>query len=107
MYPIPYLRFFDDLEKKRTKAMDARNASEEKALEGFRSARKKSNLLGLWVLPYVSLLSARKHGCVRFNRQHLKNIPGNHFLVCSYLRYQINLHISPLRFKFSPRGRRL
>ena len=61
MYPIPYLRFFDDLEKKRTKAMDARNASEEKALEGFRSARKKSNLLGLWILPYVSLLSARKH----------------------------------------------
>ena len=59
--PVPYKRFFDDLEKKRTKAMDARNASEEKALEGFRSARKKSNLLGLWILPYVSLLSTRKH----------------------------------------------
>ena len=60
-FPAPYKRFFDDLEKKRTKAMDARNASEEKALEGFRSARKKSNLLGLWILPYVSLLSTRKH----------------------------------------------
>ena len=59
--PVPYKRFFDDLEKKRTKAMDARNASEEKALEGFRSARKKSNLLGLWILPYVPLLSTRMH----------------------------------------------
>ena len=57
---IPHSRFFDDLEKKRAKAMDARNASEEKALEGFRSARKKSHLLGLCILPYV-LLIARKH----------------------------------------------
>ena len=39
-------RFFDDLERKRSVAMKARNVSEEKALEGFRSARTKDSLLG-------------------------------------------------------------
>ena len=40
------LRFFDDLERKRSRAMEARNASEEKALEGFRTARTRMNLIG-------------------------------------------------------------
>ena len=39
-------RFFDDLERKRSIAMKARSVNEEKALEGFRSARTKENLLG-------------------------------------------------------------
>ena len=40
-------RFFDDLERKRSVAMRARNISEEKALEEFRSARTKDSLLGI------------------------------------------------------------